>query len=296
VRQAAALVAALALGAAGCGGDGNDEAATDLLERGFATDVESGVLTLDAEADLEGVEGLDGPLRMELEGPFRAAGGPTELPDADLDVSVSAGPLSFDGRLVVTAENAWVEFRGETYEAGQELWARARDALESDDDAARSFAEAGVDPLEWVEDAQTEGDEEVAGAPTTRVSGTLDTGRMLRDSNDLVPQRDERIPEDAIEAVEESVQEVKFDVWIGDDDIWRRIAAEVEFEVPEDRRDEADGLEGGSVSLDATLADPNEPVTITGPRQARPLSELLRALGIPPPVLLGPGFAVPEPG
>jgi hypothetical protein len=45
-----------------------------------------------------------------------------------------------------------------------------------------------------------------------------------------------------------------------------------------------------------TLAAPNEPVSIEGPGDGRPISELLRALGIPPQLLLGPGFEVPEPG
>jgi hypothetical protein len=45
-----------------------------------------------------------------------------------------------------------------------------------------------------------------------------------------------------------------------------------------------------------TLDAPNEKVTIESPGEGRPISELLRALGVPPEALLGPGFEVPEPG
>jgi hypothetical protein len=45
-----------------------------------------------------------------------------------------------------------------------------------------------------------------------------------------------------------------------------------------------------------TLDDPNEPVEIEGPAEARPIDELLRSLGVPPELLLGPGFAQPAPG
>jgi hypothetical protein len=37
-------------------------------------------------------------------------------------------------------------------------------------------------------------------------------------------------------------------------------------------------------------------VEIEGPAEARPIEELLRQLGIPPELLLGPGFAQPSPG
>ena len=45
-----------------------------------------------------------------------------------------------------------------------------------------------------------------------------------------------------------------------------------------------------------TLQAPNEPVSIESPGEGRPISDLLRALGVPPEALLGPGLAVPAPG
>jgi hypothetical protein len=297
VRRAAPILAALlALAFAGCGGDSNDEAATDLLERGLATDVETGVLTVDADVELKGAGQLDGPIRLELEGPFRAAGGPTEMPDLDMDFHAELAGLGFDGRVVLTPENAWIEFRGETYEVGEALWSRARAALRAEGGGPRTFRRAGADPIGWIEDAETEGDEDVNGTPTTKVAATLDLQRMLSDFNELIVQPGQRIPDGAIDEIDESAGDVELAAWIGEDDIWRRIATEAEFEVPEDRRDSAGGLESGHVTLDVTLDEPNEPVTITGPGPARPLSELLRALGIPPEALLGPGFEVPAPG
>jgi hypothetical protein len=296
-RAASLLLAALALAAAGCGGDGggagNDEEATDLLERGFATDVDTGVLALDAEVELRGVDRLDGPLRLKLDGPFRAAGSPTEMPDADMDVRASGAGQDFEGRVVLTRENAWIEFRGVTYEVGEELWARALEALEEQDQGGpRSFREAGVDPLDWLDGVETEGDEDVAGVPTTKVTGSLDVEQMLRDFNRLSTDPGAQIPENA----DEFVGDVDFEAWIGEDGIWRRITAETEFNVPEEERDSVGGLEGGRVSLEVELDEPNEPVEIEGPSEARPIDELLRRLGIPPQLLLGPGFAVPTPG
>jgi hypothetical protein len=91
VRRAA-LIAALAL--AGCGGDGSDaETATRLLERGFAADVETGVIALEAELELEGGT-LEGPFRLELEGPFRMAADSTDVADLDLEFAPRAPAAS----------------------------------------------------------------------------------------------------------------------------------------------------------------------------------------------------------
>jgi hypothetical protein len=92
------------------------------------------------------------------------------------------------------------------------------------------------------------------------------------------------------------VDDPEFDAWIGADGVWRRVATDIAFEVPEEERDSVGGLEGGRLSLEVELDRPNEYVEIVGPGDARPIDELLRRLGIPPEQLLGPGFATPTPG
>jgi hypothetical protein len=163
VRPAALALLAVALVAAGgCGDDGaKSESATRLLERGFATDVDTGVLSLEAELELEG-GAAEGPFRLELEGPFRAADSPTQLPDLDLTFRADGAGREYEGRAILTRKNAWVEFQGETYEAGEELWAQARDAFEEGGRGEpQTFADAGVDPLDWVTDLEESGEEDV---------------------------------------------------------------------------------------------------------------------------------------
>jgi hypothetical protein len=292
-RAALGLLAAAAL--VGCGADGgNDEAATELLERGFATDVDTGVFTLDAEVELDGGP-VDGPFRLELEGPFRAGGDPTEIPDFDMTFRASGAGREYEGRAIVTRENAWVEFEGETYEVGEDLWPDLLVAVEqADPGRPRTLDEAGVDPLDWLDDVEEEGQERVGGVQATKVSGTVEVEEVVRDFNRLAGR--EGIPERVVDQVDEVVDDVEFQTWIDENDVWRRITGETEFSVPEEERDSAGGLEGGSVSLDMALEDPNEPVTIEGPAEARPIDELLRSLGIPPEQLLGPGFETPTPG
>ena len=289
------VLLAITVVAAACGGDeggeGNDAEA--LLKRGFSTDVDSGELSVEMELSVEGVQGADGPFRLELSGPFRSYG-PAEMPDLDMDFTASGQGVNFDGALVLLSENAWVEFAGETYEVGEELWTRARESLNREG-APETFADAGVDPLRWVEDAQTGDSKEVSGTEATEVTGELDLTTVLRDFNRLSPDS-AAIPRETLDEIEAAIGPVEFAAWIGEDDIWRRISSDTSFTVPEAERQGAGGLEGGKLSLDMTLEAPNESVTIESPGAGRPISDLLRAFGIPPEALLGPGFELPEPG
>jgi hypothetical protein len=294
VRRGPALLAVLALALAGCGGDGDsgsENDATALLKRAFATDVDTGVLTLDAELEPDGGGRIDGPLRLTLEGPFRGAGSATEMPDLDMEFRATGFGRTYTGRVTLTRENAWVEFEGTTYEVGEELWTRLQEALDSQSEGPETLGEAGIDPLDWLEGTETDGEEEVAGVPTTKVRTSIDLPRMLRDLNNLTDEPRAPFPFD----VDEAVGDAQLDVWIGDDDIWRRISMETDFEVPEGRR-EPGGPTGGSLSFYLELEDPNEPVEIEGPAEARPVDELLRRFGVPPELLLGPGYEAPTPG
>jgi hypothetical protein len=296
LRAAAICLALFALLAGSCGGDdggGGDESATELLDRGFATDVDTGRLTFEAEVTLNGVPRLGGPLRLELEGPFRSRG-PTRLPDLDMSFRATGMGAGVEGQLVLLPENAWIEYGGETYEVGEELWSRVKEAFD-DGEGPGTFAEAKLDPLDWVEDLETGGEREVGGVRATEVTGKLDVERMLDAFND-VAGKGERLSRETLDQIDDYVRPVEFAAWIGEDDIWRRVTAEVDFVVPEGQRDSVGGLSGGHLSLDMLLEDPNEPVEIEGRDSGRPISELLSELGIPPESLLGPGFAVPEPG
>lgn len=294
MRRLLVLTLALALAAAGCGGDeGAAGGADELLKRGFSTDVDSGDIDVEMELKLEGQQGSDGTFRLELSGPFRSRG-PTKMPDADLDFSASGQGINLEGGVVLLPENAWIEFGGETYEVGEELWSRAKESLNTGG-GQETFADAGVKPLDWIKGAETGEGEEIAGTETTKVTGELDVPAMLADFNRLSPDST-AMPPGTLDQVEEAIGPVQFEAWIGEDDIWRRVSAQTSFTVPEGQRQGAGGIEGGRVSLDMTLAMPNEEVSIDSPGAGRPISELLRALGVPPEALLGPGFEVPEPG
>lgn len=289
------VLAALALVAAGCGGDegGGAQEAKDLLKRGFSTDVDSGQISMAVEVQLEGSEAADGVFRLELSGPFRSRG-PTQVPDADFDFEASGQGVNLEGGLVLLPENAWIEFGGETYELGEELWSSLRESA-STGQSADPFGKAGVKPLDWVTGTDTEEGEELSGTATTKVTGQLDVAAMLRDLNRLSPE-DAALPPETVDQIDEAIGPVAFEAWIGEDDIWRRVSSTTKFTVPEAQRPGVAGVAGGRVSLKMTLAAPNEQVSIESPGPGSPISDLLRNFGIAPESLLGPGFEAPAPG
>src|SRR4051812_47551738 len=82
----ASLVTVLALAAAGCGGGGGggieDESATQILQDTFRSQgkIHSGRLTVGVDADLKGVQGVNGPVALKLSGPFESSDQDGTLP------------------------------------------------------------------------------------------------------------------------------------------------------------------------------------------------------------------------
>lgn len=285
-RLAAPLAACAALALGACGGDGGeaDRDARELLQRAFNTPVESGVVDLRADVAIDGVEELRGPIRLELAGPFADAAGPGSVPSADLDVSLRGGGLGLSGGLVLTGDNAFVSFQGEDYELGQELYRSFVQELGGEE--ARSLAQLGIDVADWIEDPQVDGEEEVAGAPTTKVVGEVDVLAVVDDLAALEERvgggsSELRLDEEDREQVSRFVEDTHVEVYVAEDDgTMRRLVVEVEFEVPQDQREEAGGAEGGSASIEYTVEQVGREQRIEAPEDARPLADLLERFGL----------------
>lgn len=286
----AAAAAALVVAACGGSDDKNDEDAQALLEQAFKKPIKSADMTLDMSFKADGVEQLKDPVRVKLSGPFQS-NGEGKVPILDFDLSVQGGGQSITAGLGSTGENAWVSFRGTDYEVGEETVARYARQLETaaKQNKDKTLSDFGVDPSSWVTGASKEGDENVAGAATEHVSGDVDVAKMLDDLNKLVDRagslgvqnaRPQKLTEDQQKQVEDIVKDPKFDVYVGkDDDIVRRVSVDLNFEVPEDDRSKAGGLEGGSLTFDLQFANIGGDQRVEEPRNAKPLSELTQQIG-----------------
>lgn len=288
-RLAAALLAAsAAVSLASCGGD--DAEVKALLERAFDKPIGSAVVTADVEVGIEGVEELGDPIRLKVSGPYRS-GGDDALPTFDWDVSFSGGGQTIAGNLLSTSENVFVSFGGTAYELGEETVSRFNEDLASERAGSEEsdLSRFGIDPSEWLSEATDEGDEDVAGVSTTHVKAKVDVPRMLDDLNTLIDRAGgavtgaappPKLTDEQQEQVADAVSDPVLDVYVGkDDDVVRRLSANLELDVPEDSRDEVGGIEGGRISFSVEFADVGRQVQVEAPTDARPLAELAEQFG-----------------
>jgi len=124
------------------------------------------------------------------------------------------------------------------------------------------------------------------------VSGTLDVEAVMRNLNEFVRKSGgalgnatgqtapKPLSEEDIRKVADVVRDPKFNVYVGeDDDIIRRVAGKIEFDVPEANREGLGGIESGAIEFEVEFTNVNGDQQIEAPANARPISSLTRSLG-----------------
>ena len=128
----AALVIALPVPAAvaGCGGgsSSNNEDPNQVLKETFNNDtkVTSGHMNISLSGSAEGTQ--SGSLSATIDGPFQSdASNQNAFPQLDLTAKVTASgagqSFNFDGSLITTKDNAYVDYQNQAYEVGTALLA-----------------------------------------------------------------------------------------------------------------------------------------------------------------------------
>jgi hypothetical protein len=295
------LAAVSLLGAgliAGCGGGGGgDEDPQEVLDETFSNDetVNSGVLDLSLAASAEGEEG--GSFDASLSGPFQGA--EDEFPQLDLTASVSGEggdqSIDFEGGLITTADAAFVSYQGTTYEIPKEFYDQLKTLSEQaqqqagtdDQDSGAVFDQLGIDPSGWLTEPENEGDEDVEGTETIHIHADANVPQIVEDIQTASEQTGagEQIPPEAVQQVEDAVEEASIDVYSGKDDrILRRLDLNLAITPPDESGATVDSVD---LEFSLTLSDVNAEQTIEAPSDAQPFSQLESDLGLPPGLLEG---------
>ena len=308
---ACALALLVPVAVAGCGG-GDDEASGQdpqtVLEETFSNDerISSGDVNLTLGVEASGDQG--GSLDVSLTGPFH--GDPddaTVIPQLDWTATAKGSfgdfDLDFTGGLVVTADNAYVEYNNNAYEVGSETFTQIRDQLEgqADSGAPTSFTEGCKQALEqagatdtsgcdidlrtWLTNLSDEGTADVAGAPTVHVHGDLDVNQVLTDIADLVMAfpgaSDSGFDPALIGALESAVTEASMDVYSGEDDrLLRKLEVNLGIDPSAIPGGESAPIDNVEIAFALELSSVNEEQTIEAPSNAQPISQLLSDLGV----------------
>lgn len=304
----AACALVLPIAAIGCGGEDSEDP-REVIERAFSNEdrVASGVIDVGLEVAASGEQG--GSFSATLSGPFDSdPDDPSTPPQVDLEASASGSgggeTVDESARVVLTEDNAFIEYGDETYEAGSELFAEFREGFSmagEDVEGDESFRQAceelvtefGGDTAaceidvvnDWITDLENEGTEDVEGAETTHVSGALDVEQAAADITEVLAT----IPGFELGGFDPSqiaaaVDEAGFDVYAGtEDDHIRRFEIALAIDPA--------ALTGGLVAVpiedltldfSTTFSEVNEPQTIEAPSgPTQPLEDLFGEVGVP---------------
>lgn len=291
-------LAALATTFAACGGGDDNGDPQQVLDDATLAGVESGALELSLGIDAEGEEG--GEVEVALSGPFQSKGSES-LPEFDFEASakgeVEGDEVDFEGGLTVLSNRAFIGYEGSEYEvdpttfgfvkSGFEQAAQEGSGEEEEGFTACQEAAEEVQVRDFVDNLGEQGDADVAGTSTTKVSGDLNVGGAIDAIIELTenpacgsqleaagPLPTEEL-EEARGELTEAVEKAHVDVYVGEDDILRRIDAEATIE-PQGGGDKVE------FALELTLSGVDEQQSISAPGNAKPLEELFRGLGVNP--------------
>lgn len=303
-----ATMAVLAAVFAACGGGGGDSSSEDpqtVIDNATLEGVKSGTLDLQLGIKSTGDEG--GDLKVSLSGPFQAGTGKEELPEVALsakaDGTIKDEPVNFEGDLTLLSDRAFIGFNGKEYEVDPTTFGFVKSAFEqaqqqggeeAGDVTACQEAATGLKVADFVDNLKNEGSADVEGTDTTKVSGDLNTeGAVdalikLTENPACSAQLEAAGPlplselESAKAELGSAVKKAHADIYVGDDEIIRKVAAELIVE-PKDSGEKVE------INFELSLADVNEEQEISAPANAEPLEGLFQELGVNPLELLEAG-------
>jgi hypothetical protein len=295
VALALALAAALTLAACGGGGGGDATKVVNLTFSG-AKKVRSGQLNLALTINARGVSQLGGPVSIKLTGPFQTVAAGT-LPQFNFDLALaSPGGRAVSAGAISTGTQGFLKFQGQAYAVQPNVFAAFKQGYEraqqqsKQQSQQRTLSSFGVNPRNWLKDAKTEGDADVAGTTTTHVSSKVDVPKLLADLNRILQQagklgltRNRQVPSGITpqqsKTIQNAIKDARFDLYSGKTDhILRRMVVKLSFDVPPASRSRAGGLSGGNLTFELTLGGLNQAQTITPPASARPFGDLAAQL------------------
>ncbi len=300
-----ATLAILATAFAACGGGGSsDEDPQSVIDSATLAGVTSGTMDVKIGIKSQGPEG--GDLAVSLSGPFQG-GGKESLPEFALSAkangSVKGDAVDFEGGLTLLSDRAFVNYKGTEYEVDPTTFGFVKSGFEqaqqqggeeagSGDVTACQEAATGLEVGDFVENLKNEGSADVDGTSTTKVSGDLNAGAAVDaiiklTKNPACSAQLEAagpLPLNELESAKgeltTAIKKAHVDVYVGDDNIIRKIAAELTIEPKSGKNEKVE------VEFELSLGSVNEEQEIKAPANAQPLEGLFQELGVNPLELL----------
>lgn len=302
-----ATLAALAAVFAACGSSddstNSDADPQTVIESASLEGVESGNLDLALHVNAEGEEG--GEVDVSLSGPFEMAD-KEELPQAEMTAEVSGTAngedINFEGGITLLTDRAFIAYDGTDYEVDPTSFSFLKSAFERSQQqsgeqniTACQEAAEGIKFSQFASNLENDGSADVDGTSTTKVSGDLnvdggiDALIKLTEDPACSSQLEAAGPlpiaelEEAKGELSKAIEKAHVDLYVGDDDIVRKMDAELTIAPPEAKNEKVE------LELELTLSGVNEEQSFSSPSDAEPLEALFQELGVNPLELLEAG-------
>ena len=216
---------------------------------------------------------------------------------ADASGSAKGEDLDFEGGLTVLTDRAFIDYKGTDYEVDPTTFgfvksaieqAQQQEGAESGDITACQKAAEGIKFSQFADQLTNEGSADVDGTSTTKVSGdvavsgAIDALIQLTEDPACSSQLEAAGPlplgelEEAKGELSKAIKKAHIDLYVGDDDIVRKVAVEMTIQPPEA------GNEKVKLQLEMTLSGVNEEQSFSTPSDAKPLEGLFKEAGINP--------------
>jgi hypothetical protein len=194
--------------------------------------------------------------------------GPKEMPVVDIRVRVDAEStgLKLDGGFVTTGNKAWFT-RGDTaYAVPQDSWDKIVEARESGTSAgngSQATPDLQLEPGDWLRKVSSEDGGKIDGVDTTHLSADVDTAAaasQVLQAMEGAGQLPFALPAGVEQRAAKALGDAQLDVWVGKDEIVRRLSFEL--------AGKGDGGRAVQMDLRFELSDVNEPQDVSAPSKA----------------------------
>jgi len=305
------LIIALALlAAAGCGGDKSSSSSAPAAT--VAAGVSADQVVKDSEAKMAQLNSASftADMGLEVQGDPSKMTDPTQKAllsqgislhvegksatdpmASDMKMSVGIAGQTLDFGMMAQGDEAWVEYQGKWYAVDQKNSKSLSDQAKTGAAPTEQLKSLGLDPSAWGTSYEMVGVEDMAGTQVYHVKATADPAKLAEDltkaMNDpslldklgdpgTAKQLEQGLAQNKkqVEALKKSLTDVAVDYWIGVDDMLMR-KAEFSAGLAPKGQQGMEGIDGMTVKMSMTMADFDQPVSVTPPAKALPFDTLM---------------------
>ncbi len=225
---------------------------------------------------------------------------------AEINLSISLAGQNLPVALKTVDGKAWLQFMGQWYEAPADMMGGGTTGTTVMPDAAgmlEALKAAGVDPTAWLTNLTLVGEDTIDGTATYHLQGTVDISKIMADAVKMMQDKNLQgimgamgsgmmggttdtslvaPSQEELQAIQSQLgqlfKNVTLDMWITKDSLQFR-QVELNASIVPPPGEDAQGINGVNIKATMSVAPATAPLTVTPPADAKPFSELEKALG-----------------